>query len=179
MSSYRLNINEIHREDLPYIINWAKNKNITKYLHIDLPQNEQAANQWFARLQIDRTQDNFIINIVNDEGYKKPIGILGIYNIDEKNKKCEYYICIGDESFTRRGIAYRTSAEIIGNYFKTYNYNKIIASVDKDHLIGQKLAEKLGFKKEGLFTEDICLEDGTYIDRFVYGLTAAMWKDQR
>lgn len=173
MANYRLSIRKIERRDVPAIISWARNQNLMKHLHMNLPQNEQNGNQWFQRSLIDRNRDDFVIHAVNEEGERTPIGLLGLFNIDEANKKAEYYILIGNNEFTRRGIASRASAEMLGNCFKLLNYNKIIISVDKDHYEAQKLAEKLGFRKEGLFAEDILLEDGQYIDRFIYGITKA------
>lgn len=162
---------------MPAIITWARNQNLMKYLHIALPQNEQNGNQWFQRSLIDRTRDDFVIHAVNEEGERTPIGLLGLFNIDEGNKKAEYYILIGNSEFTRRGIASRASAEMLGNCFKLLNYNKITVMVDKDHYEAQKLIEKLGFRKEGLLAQDIISDSGEYIDRFIYGITKSQYEE--
>ena len=173
MANYRLSIRKIERSDMPSIITWARNQNLMKHLHIALPQTEQNGNQWFQRSLIDRNRDDFVIHAVNEEGERTPIGMLGLFNIDEANKKAEYYILIGNSEFSRRGIASRATAEMLGNCFKLLNYNKITVTVDKEHYEAQKLAEKLGFKKEGLLVQDILLDSGEYIDRFIYGITKA------
>ena len=49
--------------------------------------------------------------------------------------------------------------------------------VDKEHYDAQKLAEKLGFKKEGLLIQDILPEGGEYIDRFIYSITKAQYEE--
>ena len=172
MANYRLSIRKIERSDMPAIIAWARNQNLMKYLHISLPQTEQNGNQWFQRSLIDRTRDDFVIHAVNEEGERTPIGLLGLFNIDEANKKAEYYILIGN-----RGIASRATAEMLGNCFKLLNYNKITVMVDKEHYDAQKLAEKLGFKKEGLLIQDILPEGGEYIDRFIYSITKAQYEE--
>lgn len=177
MANYRLSIRKIERSDMPAIITWARNQNLMKYLHIALPHNEQNGNQWFQRSLIDRTRDDFVIHAVNEEGERTPIGLLGLFNIDENNKKAEYYILIGNSEFTRRGIASRASAEMLGNCFKLLNYNKITVMVDKDHYEAQKLIEKLGFRKEGLLTQDIISDSGEYIDRFIYGITKSQYEE--
>jgi len=162
----------MERVDVPYIIQWANNKTLTRYFHSSLPTNEQEGNQWFQRSMIDRTRDDYLIYVTEDEGEKYPIGMLGLFNIDETNKKAEYYVLIGNNEFLRRGIAFRTSGEMISNCFKSSSYNKIYACVDKDHYEGQKLAEKLGFRREGILASDIILPDGTPVDRLYFGLTA-------
>ena len=95
-------------------------------------------------------------------------------NIDDINRKGEYYILIGNEEFLHRGIAYRTSNEMIVNtYFKNFEFSKVYACIDKDNYPAQKLAEKLGFRKEGVMLSDILLPDGTPVDRIYYGLLAS------
>ena len=66
---------------------------------------------------------------------------------------------------------------MLGNCFKLLNYNKITVMVDKEHYDAQKLAEKLGFKKEGLLIQDILPEGGEYIDRFIYSITKAQYEE--
>ncbi len=176
MASFRLSIKKAERNDIPCIISWANNKTLTKHFHIPLPTNEQAGAQWFQRSLIDRSRNDFIIHAVSEDGSRKAIGMLGIFNIDDANKKAELYILIGEAGFTRRGIALRTTGEMLGNFFNTLDYNKIILTIDTDHIEAQHLAEKLGFKKEGMLSQDILLENGQYVDRFLYGMTLSQYE---
>ena len=68
---------------------------------------------------------------------------------------------------------------MLANCFTALGYNKIVLSVDTDHIEAQRLAEKLGFKKEGMLADDILLENGSFADRFVYGMTAAQWEENK
>ena len=177
MASFRLSIRKAERSDIPCIIAWANNQALTKHLHVTLPTNEQAGAQWFQRSLIDRGRNDFIIHAVSEDGSRKPIGMLGLFNIDDANKKAEYYILIGEAGFTRRGIALRTTGEMLGNCFGALGYNKIVLAVDTDHIEAQHLAEKLGFKKEGMLSQDILLANGEYADRFLYGMTYAQYEE--
>lgn len=178
MANYRLSIRKMEREDIPAVLLWAGNRTLTKHLSFSLPQTETDGNRFFQLSLIDKSRDDFLIFVVDEEGTKRAIGMLGLFNIDEKNRKAEYYILIGDQDFSRRGIAYRTSGEILENCFKLFHYNKITAHIDKDHYEAQRLAEKLGFRREGLLAEDFRTPEGTYVDRFAYGLTAAQWAEK-
>lgn len=176
MANFRLNIRKMERNDIPFIIEWSKNKNHIKHFHMPLPSNAESGNQWFQRLLIDKTRDDYVIGITDEDGNKKPIGLIGLCNIDEINKKCEYYVFIGSSEFLRRGIAYRTSAEIISNCFENLDFNKVTAYVDRDHYEAQRLVEKLGFRKEGILADDIILDDNTFTDRYVYGILSSAKK---
>lgn len=171
MVSYRLSIRKIERTDIPYLVSWANSHSHIKGFGY-LPKNEGEANQWLQRSILDKTRDDYVICATEDTGNKYPIGILGLVNIDDDNRKGEYYIIIGNEDFLRRGIAYRTSNEmIINTYFKNFEFIKVYARVDKDNIPAQKLVEKLGFRKEGIMASDIIV-DNKAVDMIYYGLLA-------
>ena len=119
MASFRLSIRKAERSDIPAVIAWSGNQALTKHFHTQLPAGEQAGAQWFQRSLIDRGRNDFIIPALYEDGTKKPIGMVGLFNIDEHNRKAEYYILIGQPEFTRRGIAYRTTCEMLANCFET------------------------------------------------------------
>ncbi|MBP5661922.1 MAG: GNAT family N-acetyltransferase [Clostridia bacterium] len=174
MVSYRLGIRKVERGDLPFFTAWAGNHALMKGLHGVLPKNEDEANKWFQRSLLDKTRDDYVVYATEEDGKKYPIGLLGLVNIDDANRKGEYYILIGNEEFLRRGIAFRTSGQMIKNtYFGSYGFLKLYTRIDKDNYPAQKLAEKLGFRKEGVMLSDIVAENGTPVDRVYYGLLAS------
>ena len=174
MVSYRLSIRKIERSDIPFLVDWTSNHSHIKGFHGYIPKTISEGNQWFQRSLLDKTRDDYLIYVTEEGGKKYPIGMLGLVNIDDINRKGEYYILIGNEEFLHRGIAYRTSNEMIVNtYFKNFEFSKVYACIDKDNYPAQKLAEKLGFRKEGVMLSDILLPDGTPVDRIYYGLLAS------
>ncbi len=174
MVSYRLSLRKVERTDIPYLVEWSCNHAHLKGFHGYLPRTVEEGNKWFQRSLLDKSRDDYIIYATEETGNKYPIGMLGLINIDDVNRKGEYYIVIGNEEFLHRGIAYRTSNEMIKNsYFKDSEFVKIYTRIDKDNYPAQKLAEKLGFRKEGVMLSDVLLENGTPVDRIYYGMLAA------
>lgn len=173
MLSYKLSIRKMERSDIPYLVTWASNYSHINGFHGYLPKNTSEGNKWYQRSLLDKSRDDYMIYAFEEGGESYPIGMLGLINIDDANRKGEYYIIIGNEEFLHRGIAYKTSNEMIKNtYFKGFEFNKVYACIDKDNYPAQKLAEKLGFRKEGVMLSDIVLENGTTVDRIYYGLLA-------
>ncbi|MBR2861347.1 MAG: GNAT family N-acetyltransferase [Clostridia bacterium] len=174
MVSYRLSIRKVERSDIPYLVEWANNHSHVKGFNGYLPKNINEGNKWFQRSLLDKTRDDYVIYVFEEGGKSYPIGMLGLINIDDVNRKGEYYIIIGNEEFLHRGIAYRTTNEMVKNtYFKNFDFVKVYARIDKENYPAQKLAEKLGFRKEGVMLSDILLENGTPVDRIYYGLLAS------
>ena len=174
MVSYRLSIRKMERSDIPYLVEWATNHSHVKGFNGYLPKNINEGNKWYQRSLLDKTRDDYVIYVFEEGGKSYPIGMLGLINIDDVNRKGEYYIIIGNEEFLHRGIAYRTTNEMVKNtYFKNFDFVKVYARIDKENYPAQKLAEKLGFRKEGVMLSDILLENGTPVDRIYYGLLAS------
>lgn len=174
MVSYRLSIRKVERSDIPYLVEWATNHSHVKGFNGYLPKNINEGNKWYQRSLLDKTRDDYVIYVFEEGGKSYPIGMLGLINIDDVNRKGEYYIIIGNEEFLHRGIAYRTTNEMVKNtYFKNFDFVKVYARIDKENYPAQKLAEKLGFRKEGVMLSDILLENGTPVDRIYYGLLAS------
>jgi len=173
MVSYRLSIRKVERNDIPYLVDWGCNHAHIKGFYGYLPKTVDEGNKWFQRSMLDKSRDDYIICASEENGNKYPIGMLGLINIDDANRKGEYYVIVGNEEFLRRGIAYRTSNEIIKNtYFKNFDFNKVYCKIDKDNYPAQKLAEKLGFRKEGVMLSDIIIGNGTAVDMIYYGKLA-------
>jgi diamine N-acetyltransferase len=161
-----IKIRRFQKEDIPYKVRWINNSKNNKYLHYDLPLREDKTLLWFDSIKDSGDRADYTITL-NDE----PVGIIGLINIDSKNRKAEYYITLGGVEYRGKGIATIASKLLINEAFNTYNLNKIYLYTEVENISAQKLFERIGFVKEGLLREDI-IYNGGKVDRFVYGLLA-------
>lgn len=162
--SLDIDIRKFKEKDIPYKVKWINDVNNNKYLHYDLPLNEVNTLVWFNNLKgrIDRV--DYCITIDGN-----PAGLIGLLNIDQKNKKAEYYICMGSDEYKGKGIA-TIATKLL--FYKAYNeikLSKIYLYTEKDNIQAQRLFDKVGFEKEGLLKNDLIYNERK-IDRFVYGL---------
>src|SRR5690625_7719301 len=77
-------------EDIPYKVKWINDSENNQYLHYDLPLEEGKTLAWFNSIKTRSDRADYTITC-NDE----PVGIIGLLDIDENNKKAEYYITLG------------------------------------------------------------------------------------
>jgi len=159
-----VNIRKFDEKDIPYKVKWINDEKNNKYLHYDLPLREDKTLIWLKSIKdrIDRV--DFTITF-NDE----PAGLIGLLNIDRKNKKAEYYICLGEEKYKGKGIAYSASKLLISYAFNELYLNRIYLYTEISNSKAQRLFEKIGFKKEGLLKNDL-IYNGKKVDRYIYGL---------
>lgn len=168
-----IKIRKFQKEDISYKVSWINDKRNNKFLHYDLPLRVDKTLQWFNLNKARKERIDYTITYDNE-----PVGLIGLLNIDIKNKKAEFYIILGSNKFKNKGIGHIASDLMIKECFSKYELNKIYLYTEVDNFIAQKLFERIGFIKEGLLKEDLIQEKRT-VDRFVYGLNIKEYLNKR
>ena len=164
-----ISIRPFCKGDIPYKIAWVNDCENNKYLHYELPLEEEKTEKWYEGIR--KRTDRFDATILSDG---MPIGIIGLLNIDRVSQKAEYYILIGDHRKKRNGAATEASRLILKYGFLTLGLNRIYLFTEVKNTPAQGLFEKLGFIREGVLREDI-RSHGQYADRIVYGILREEW----
>lgn len=159
-----IRIRRFQEDDIPHKVKWINDVENNRFLHYDLPLRKDKTLLWFNSVKDRNDRADFTITY-NGE----PAGLIGLINIDNKNRKAEYYITLGGAELKGKGIATKASNLLIEKSYQKYHLNKIYLYTEVDNLSAQKLFERIGFVKEGLLKEDL-IQEGTKIDRFIYGL---------
>lgn len=168
MNDGNVSLREFCIDDIKLKIDWINDSNNHKYLHYDLPLEYEKTLQWFENRNLDKRLDCII------EYGGIPVGLIGLLEIDKINKKAEYYITIGSDSFKRKGIATIASYLILRYAFETLKLNKVYLNVDSKNKAACTLYEKIGMVCEGEFIEDL-YHNGEFIDRRRYALLRSMY----
>ena len=163
----KLKLRKFDENDIENKVKWINNPLNNKYLHYDIPLNIENTKKWFEIIKNNPNRYDMIIEYDN-----KPIGIIGIINIDKK--KGEYYITIGDNDYKRMGIAYEATKLILDFAFTELDLEKVWLFVDEENIPARNLYEKIGFTKEGLLRKDI-FANGKMINRYIYGILKEEW----
>lgn len=159
-----ISIRKFKEEDIPYKVKWINDERNNKYLHYDLPLREDKTLEWYNKIKDRTDRADFTITYDNE-----PVGLIGLLNIDHNNKKAEYYICIGEDSYKGKGIAKKATDLLIMKSYEEFGLIKIYLYTEVENIAAQKLFEKVGFEREGLLKNDLFYK-GKKIDRYVYGL---------
>ncbi len=157
-------IRKFQEKDIPYKVQWINDKENNKYLHYDLPLREDKTKVWFKNIQNRNDRRDYTITC-ND----KPVGLIGLLNIDEKNRKAEYYICLGGDKYKGKGIAGIATDLLIKKAYEELRLIRIYLYTEVGNVQAQRFFEKVGFKREGLLKNDLIYNERK-IDRYIYGL---------
>jgi ribosomal-protein-serine acetyltransferase len=103
-------------------------------------------------------------------------GIIGFHNIDWMNRNVEIGYWLGEE-FQGRGIMTKACRTLTNYAFYEYRLNRVQIRCAPENKRSNAIIERLGFIKEGNIRQAEYLYDH-FVDLFVYGMTADVWKDR-
>lgn len=114
-------------------------------------------------LKSDRVDKTFIILFDNEF-----VGLIGLKDTDTENFKTEigYWL---SEPFQHKGIITKSCKTILNYAFYDMDMHRIKITVATENYKSQKVAERLGFTKEGI-ERDGELHTRGFVDLVVYGL---------
>lgn len=120
---------------------------------------------WFQGIEL---RDDRYDGVVEYEGV--PVGLVGLLNIDKKNRKAESYIVIGRHEYKNKGIGYKAEKLILDYAFNTLKLNKVFAFIETGNKASLLLHQKVGYIIEGCFRQDIYMPEKGWVDRYVVSI---------
>lgn len=130
---------------------WFNDDQLAKLLDRSRKISEQEHQDWFQSLADQNDFAHFAIHLTENQAH---IGNAWLHNIDQKNRKAELRIVIGDVRNTSRGCG-SEAIRLLSEYgIVQLNLNKIYAFVLSSNPRARKAFEKAGFALEGLLRQD-------------------------
>ena len=159
-------LRRFRKEDIPKKIAWINNPLNNRYLHYDLPLEEEKTLLWYEKIKERNDRYDAII-----EYHGAPVGLIGLLNIDKKNKKAEEYITIGEQEAKGKGVATKAGILLSAYAFLEVKLNKLYCYIETGNEPSLRLFAKRGFSVEGILQDDLCMND-RFVDRKVLALFA-------
>ena len=167
-----VSIRKFEKRDIPDKVKWINDPLNNTYLHYDLPLEADKTEAWFEKNK-DRT-DRFDAVIEVDN---KPVGLIGLLEIDRKHKKAEYYVTLGERAYLGKGIAYRASKLLLHYAFDILGLKRVYLYTETENTAAVRSYERIGFRRDGILKGDL-FSRGRYVDRYIYGITQAEYCGQ-
>ncbi|HDN79985.1 MAG: N-acetyltransferase [Chloroflexi bacterium] len=159
------------REDLPLFVRWLNDTEVTRYLTLYWPLSMAEEEQWFENL-LKRENDRVFV-IETEEG--KPIGNMGLHNIDWKNRKAVLGIFIGEKDYWGKGYGTDAIKTLLRFAFEELNLNRVELRVFEFNTRAIRCYEKCGFVTEGRLRQSL-FRNGRYHDELVMAVLREEWK---
>lgn len=137
-----ISIRKLEEKDIPYIIEWMNNENLTKYLKTNFKDiaNEKSQLE-FIKNSYDNKNKNFAIIDDNDDQY---LGSVSLKNIDYNKREAEYAICIR-EIAQGKNVASAATNRILMFAFSELNLERVYLYVQSENMRANSFYNKYGF----------------------------------
>lgn len=139
-------------KDIPYRIKWLNNPKVNRFVGDEIGKGTNLTKEkaWFVNYK--KSENKKFFTICDNS---KPIGFMGLSNINKVNKNADVFIAIGEDDYRGKGIG-KIAMEWIINYgFKKLKLHKISLGVIKDNTPAIKLYQSLGFIIEGEMKDEV------------------------
>lgn len=154
-------------EDTSLRVKWLANHEVNHYMGSEVRSGTTLADEekkFKNRSSEKKTREIFII--LDGE---KPIGDVGLVDIDRIDKNAFLVIMIGEDGYRGKGIGTKALDFIIKYAFEKLGLNKISLQVNVDNVPAVKCYQKFGFIEEGRLKKH-ALIDGQFKDEIIMSL---------
>jgi len=148
-------------DDLPLRMKWINDPLVAQYLSFRGIDDLAFQQNWLKWYLEDESKEIFII--MADE---KPIGQIGLLDIDLYDKNASLNIIIGEADYRGKGIGKEAIKHILNHAFNYLDLHKVWLDVHTENIAGIKCYTACGFIQEGRYIDQICEDDGHYADQF-------------
>ena len=104
----------------------------------------------------------------------KLVGTIGFHKIDWPNRKAAIGYWIG-AGFQGKGIVTRATRAVIDYTFDELGLNRVEIHCAEGNKKSRAIAERLGFRQEGIHRQSALLND-RYVDMVIYGMLKEEWR---
>ncbi len=174
LESKRIILRELKKSDAVSIHQNARDKKISKYTTLPYPYKLKDAEDFIKKTCQSIKRKNAYEMGIEFKEEKQIIGMMGLMNINYKNKNAEIGYWLG-KKYWRKGLTKEASNLIIDFGFKELRLERIYAKVMHPNIASQKLLEKIGFKLEGRLRRDE-FKNNKWYDDFIYAILKEEYK---
>lgn len=154
-------------------VNWLNDSEVTRYLEVKWTIQNLETIQYFVDDQ--RKNEHSILFAIISKECNAHIGNIKIGPVNKYHRHADISYFIGNKTYWNRGVATEAIGLICKFGFQELGLNKIEAGVYEPAAASWKALEKNGFKREGVFREEVWLDE-EYVSVFRYGLLKNEWK---
>lgn len=146
---------------------WINDQEVMCYMEAGIFPNTSEDLEAFYK-NVTNSRDQVILAIVSKKS-RRHIGNVKLGPIDWVHRRAHFGILIGDKRFWGKGFGTEATQMMMHYAFKRLNLNRVDLGVYAEHESAVRCYERVGFKIEGRFRQDL-FHHGKYKDRIWMGL---------
>lgn len=164
------------RDDLPLFVRWLADGTTSRNLALRAPLSLAMEEGWFERAVASQgTRGYHFVICLREDG--RPIGTIGLEEIDRDNGSAGFGIAIGEPEDWGRGYGTDATQAICDFAFGDLRLERVWLHVYAENAAGRRVYEKAGFVLEGT-QRRAHYARGVYHDVHLMGLLRDEWAAQ-
>lgn len=154
----------LQREDLPTVLRWINDIEITQHLMAYRPMVIEDEEKWYESLVGSTT--NFVFAIETKGEDPKFIGTMGLHRINHRCQTASTGALIGDKNCHGKGYGTDAKMHLLHWAFNELNLRKVISSVLATNPRSKRYLEKTGYREVGTYTAHHFVR-GDFVDEHI------------
>jgi UDP-4-amino-4,6-dideoxy-N-acetyl-beta-L-altrosamine N-acetyltransferase len=168
-----VSLRRLRADDKDRLLNWRNSPEVAPYMYSDHLIGAAEHETWFAAIDGDPRRAYWIIEL---DG--QPVGLVNLYDIDERNSRCSWAYYLADPNVRGQGVGAQVEFAILDHVFTARRLNKLWCEVLADNEAVLKLHLSFGFRAEAHYRDHVT-KGGKARDVVGLGLLAADWRKAR
>jgi len=160
-------------EDKAMIRQWRNSPDVARYMYTDHHITEAEHESWFQKALKDPRRKYWIIMY-----QREPVGLVNLYDIDEKNRRCFWGLYISSEKTRSKGLGVFIEYQVVKYVFDDLEYNKLCCEALSYNARAVNLYKTLGFQEEGIYRRHL-LKNGEYADIVALAMLKSEWTEKK
>lgn len=156
----------LEKGDLLLCCRWINDPEVRQYLASQNLPSLQKEEGWYDSLQ---KSDKDLVLVITDKSNHTSIGIVGLHNIDWRNRFGTTGAIIGEKEFWEIGYGTEAKLLLLKYAFDTLGLEKIGSSVLATNPRSKAYLEKTGYREEGCRRRHF-LVDGKKVDDYIMAI---------
>ncbi len=156
----KINLRPMTYDDTDNIVKWRANKRVKNNFLYRGEITREVHESWIKT----KVETGEVVQFIIEEAESdRPIGSTYLRDIDREIGKAEFGIFIGEDDAVGRGYGTEAAKLIVNYAFSNLKLHKVYLRVLDENLVAKKSYEKVGFREEGHFRDEVFL-NGEYKD---------------
>ncbi len=156
----RLILRPLEETDLPHLVRWMNDQDVTQYLTVYLPATMKDEREWLEGISKSKGSDIVLAIVTKENTF---IGVVGLHQVNHRNQTALTGAWIGDSQYRNRGYGTEAKMLLLHYAFTELNLRKICSGAFAFNKRSQAYLHKQGYRIEGQFKKQI-YRNGRFVD---------------
>lgn len=166
-------LRDVRPEDRDMIREWRNMPKVSDYMYTDHVITPEEHATWFAKV-LDNPSYKYWIIVCDGED----VGLVNLYNIDQKNRRCYWAFYVISPNVRGKGVGSYAEFAVLNYVFDELKLEKLCCEVLGFNAGVVEMHRKFGFQQEGLFRKHI-MKRGEFNDVVCLAILREEWEALR